>query len=59
VAVPPERQDLTANFACSGFMDFCASDPNMMICPEGLWYMKVSKQDILQTVELTEIRRSK
>jgi (2Fe-2S) ferredoxin len=37
--------------ARSGCMDVCAFGPNMMIWPEGLSYMKVTKQDIPQIVE--------
>jgi (2Fe-2S) ferredoxin len=37
--------------ARSGCMDLCAFGPNMMIWPEGLWYMKVTKQDIPQIVQ--------
>src|SRR4026209_2081125 len=35
----------------SGCLDVCAFGPNMMIWPEGLWYMKVSKADVPQIVE--------
>ncbi|MEX0806036.1 MAG: (2Fe-2S) ferredoxin domain-containing protein [Candidatus Binatia bacterium] len=37
--------------ARSGCMDLCAFGPNMMIWPEGLWYMKVTKEDIPQIVK--------
>jgi (2Fe-2S) ferredoxin len=37
--------------ARSGCMDVCAFGPNMMIWPEGLWYMKVTKEDIPQIVQ--------
>jgi len=37
--------------ARSGCLDVCAFGPNMMIWPEGLWYMKVTKEDIPQIVE--------
>jgi NADH:ubiquinone oxidoreductase subunit E len=30
----------------SGCLDLCAFGPNMMIWPEGLWYMKVTKEDV-------------
>jgi len=29
----------------------CAFGPNMMIWPEGLWYMKVAKEDVPQIIE--------
>jgi (2Fe-2S) ferredoxin len=32
-------------------MDFCAFGPNMMIWPEGLWYMKVTRKNIPQIVQ--------
>jgi (2Fe-2S) ferredoxin len=35
----------------SGCLDVCAFGPNMMIWPEGLWYMKVTKEDVAQIVE--------
>lgn len=35
----------------SGCLDVCAFGPNMMIWPEGLWYMRVSKEDVPQIVE--------
>lgn len=35
----------------SGCLDVCAFGPNMMIWPEGLWYMKVTKEDVPQIVE--------
>jgi (2Fe-2S) ferredoxin len=35
----------------SGCLDVCAFGPNMMIWPEGLWYMKVSKSDVPQIVD--------
>ena len=37
--------------ARSGCMDLCAFGPNMMIWPEGLWYMKVTNEDIPQIVQ--------
>jgi (2Fe-2S) ferredoxin len=37
--------------AKSGCMDLCAFGPNIMIWPEGIWYMKVSKEDIPQIVD--------
>jgi len=37
--------------ARNGCMDVCAFGPNMMIWPEGLWYMKVTKEVIPQIVE--------
>ena len=36
----------------SGCLDVCAFGPNMMIWPEGLWYMKVSKDDVPQIVDI-------
>ena len=35
----------------SGCLDVCAFGPNMMIWPEGLWYMKVTKEDVPQIVD--------
>jgi (2Fe-2S) ferredoxin len=35
----------------SGCLDVCAFGPNMMIWPEGLWYMKVGKGDVPQIVD--------
>jgi (2Fe-2S) ferredoxin len=35
----------------SGCLDVCAFGPNMMIWPEGLWYMKTTKEDVPQIVE--------
>lgn len=35
----------------AGCLDVRAFGPNMMIWPEGLWYMKVSKDDVPQIVE--------
>ena len=32
--------------ARSGCFDLCAFGPNMMIWPEGLWFMKVTKEDL-------------
>lgn len=32
-------------------LDGCAFGPNMMIWPEGLWYMKVTKEEVPQIVE--------
>jgi (2Fe-2S) ferredoxin len=37
--------------ARSGCLDLCAFGPNMMIWPEGIWYMKVTKEDIPAIVE--------
>jgi (2Fe-2S) ferredoxin len=37
--------------AKSGCMDLCAFGPNIMIWPEGIWYMKVTKEDIPQIVD--------
>jgi len=35
----------------SGCLDVCAFGPNMMIWPEGLWYMKVIKEDVPQIAD--------
>jgi len=35
----------------SGCLDVCAFGPNLMIWPEGLWFMKVTKADVPQIVE--------
>jgi (2Fe-2S) ferredoxin len=35
----------------SGCLDVCAFGPNMMIWPEGLWYMKVTKEDVPQIID--------
>ena len=35
----------------SGCLDVCAFGPNMMIWPEGLWFMGVTKEDVPQIVE--------
>ena len=37
--------------AKSGCLDLCAFGPNLMIWPEGIWYMKVTKEDIPEIVE--------
>ena len=37
--------------AKSGCMDLCAFGPNLMIWPEGIWYMKVTKEDIPAIVD--------
>jgi (2Fe-2S) ferredoxin len=37
--------------AKSGCLDLCAFGPNMMIWPDGIWYMKVTKEDIPEIVE--------
>ncbi|MGH7846694.1 MAG: (2Fe-2S) ferredoxin domain-containing protein [Candidatus Binatia bacterium] len=37
--------------AKSGRLDLCAFGPNMMIWPEGIWYMKVTKEYLPQIVE--------
>jgi (2Fe-2S) ferredoxin len=37
--------------AKSGCLDLCAFGPNLMIWPEGIWYMKVTKEDIPQIVD--------
>jgi (2Fe-2S) ferredoxin len=37
--------------ARSGCLDVCAFGPNMMIWPEGIWYMKVTKEDVPQIVD--------
>jgi len=35
----------------SGCLDVCAFGPNKMIWPEGLWYMKVTKEDVPQIID--------
>lgn len=35
----------------SGCLDVCAFGPNMMNWPEGLWFMKATKEDVPQIVE--------
>jgi (2Fe-2S) ferredoxin len=37
--------------AKSGCLDLCAFGPNIMIWPEGIWFMKVAKEDIPQIVD--------
>lgn len=37
--------------AKSGCLDLCAFGPNMMIWPEGIWYMKVTKEDIPEIIK--------
>lgn len=37
--------------ARSGCFDLCAFGPNMMIWPEGLWFMKVTKEDLPKIIE--------
>ena len=37
--------------ARSGCFDLCAFGPNMMIWPEGLWFMKVTKDDLPKIIE--------
>lgn len=37
--------------AKSGCMDLCAFGPNIMIWPEGIWFMKVTKDDIPRIVD--------
>ena len=37
--------------AKSGCQDLCAFGPNMMIWPDGIWYMKVTKQDVPEIIE--------
>jgi (2Fe-2S) ferredoxin len=32
-------------------MDLCTFGPNIMIWPEGIWFMKVTKEDIPQIVD--------
>ncbi len=43
----------------SGCLDVCAFGPNMMIWPEGLWYMKVTKEDVPQIVDQYHEARSR
>jgi (2Fe-2S) ferredoxin len=37
--------------AKSGCLDLCAFGPNLMIWPEGIWYMKVTKTDIPEIID--------
>lgn len=37
--------------AKSGCMDLCAFGPNLMIWPEGIWYMKVTKDDVPKIID--------
>jgi len=37
--------------AKSGCLDLCAFGPNIMIWPEGIWFMKVTKKDIPEIVD--------
>ncbi len=37
--------------AKSGCMDLCAFGPNLMIWPDGIWYMKVTKEDIPEIID--------
>jgi (2Fe-2S) ferredoxin len=37
--------------ARSGCLDLCAFGPNMMIWPEGLWFMKVTKEDLPKIID--------
>jgi (2Fe-2S) ferredoxin len=37
--------------AKSGCLDLCAFGPNLMIWPEGIWYMKVTKEDVPEIVD--------
>lgn len=37
--------------AKSGCLDLCAFGPNIMIWPEGIWCMKVTKEDIPSIVD--------
>jgi (2Fe-2S) ferredoxin len=37
--------------ARSGCLDLCPFGPNVMIWPEGIWHMKVSKENIEEIVE--------
>ena len=32
-------------------MDLCAFGPNLMIWPEGIWYLKVTREDIPAIVD--------
>ena len=36
--------------AKSGCLDLCPFGPNMMIWPDGLWYMKVTKENIPEII---------
>jgi len=37
--------------AKAGCLDLCAFGPNMMIWPEAIWYMKVTKEDVPQIID--------
>ncbi len=37
--------------AKSGCLDLCVFGPNMMIWPDGIWYMKVTKENIPEVIE--------
>ena len=37
--------------AKSGCLDLCAFGPNIMIWPEGIWFMKVAKENIPEIVD--------
>lgn len=37
--------------AKSGCLDLCAFGPNLMIWPEGIWYMKVTKSNIPEIID--------
>ncbi|MFQ5849814.1 MAG: ferredoxin [Candidatus Binatia bacterium] len=37
--------------AKSGCLGLCAFGPNLMIWPEGIWYMKVTKEDIPKIID--------
>ena len=37
--------------ARSGCFDLCTFGPNMIIWPEGLWFMKVTKQELPKIIE--------
>jgi (2Fe-2S) ferredoxin len=37
--------------AKSGCQDLCAFGPNLMIWPDGIWYMKVTKDDVPEIID--------
>jgi (2Fe-2S) ferredoxin len=41
----------TVRMVRSGCLDACVFGPKMMIWPKGLWYMKVTKEDVPQIIE--------
>jgi (2Fe-2S) ferredoxin len=37
--------------ARTGCFDLCASGPNVMIWPEGIWYMKATRDDVPKIID--------